>query len=166
MSEALDRKTLIVLAAAAASVLLFIGSLVWSGSAAARLSEIERAHEEMNRVGGQLKRLIARVDNLERRSAAAGGKGLLAFIDQISDSIGIKDKLVSQKAVPASSNIEKAELAFEKLTLNEAANLFYRIDEQPVLLLVSRVAMAPSFDKPDLIMLDMTVSLVKPDDAK
>jgi len=166
VSEALDRRTLIVLAAAVASVLLFIVSLVWSGSAAARLLEIERAHEEMSRVGGQLKRLMVRVESLERRSAAAGGKGLLAFIDQISDSIGVKDKLVSQKSVPTSSNIEKAELTFEKLTLNEAANLFYRIDEQPVLLLVNRVAMAPSFDKPDLIMLDMTVSLVKPGDDK
>ena len=166
MSDALDRRTLIVLAAAVASILFFTGSLVWSGSAAVRLSEIERAHEEMSRVGGQLKRLIARVDNLERRSAAAGGTGLLSLIEQISDSIGVKGKLVSQKSVPTSSNIEKAELTFEKLTLNEAANLFYRIDEQPVLLLVNRVAMAPSFDKPDLIMLDMTVSLVKPGDEK
>jgi len=162
MSENIDRKTLIVLAAAAASVLLFIVALVWSGSAAARLSEIERAHEEMSRVGGELKELMSKVEGLEARSAASGGKGLLTFIDQISESIGIKDKLASQKSVPSASNEEKAELSFEKLTLNEAANLFHRIGAQPVLLLVKRVVMAPSFDKPDLIMLDMTVSLVKP----
>jgi hypothetical protein len=165
MSGEMDRRTLIVLGAAAASVLLLIGSLVWSGSASARLSEIERTHAEMTRVSGELESLMSRVEGLERKSAAAGDKGLLAFMDQIAESIGVKGKLASQKSIPsASAREEKAELSFEKLTLNEAANLLYRIEAQPVLLLVSRVVMAPSFDKPDLIMLDMTVSLVKTGD--
>jgi outer membrane murein-binding lipoprotein Lpp len=158
----MDRKTLIVLGAVVVSVLMLLGSLVWSGSAASRLSEIEKAHAEMSRVGGELKGLRARVDSLERKSAAAGGKGLLAFVDQITESIGVKEKLASQKSIPSTSaREEKAELSFEKLSLNEIANLLYRIEAQPVLLLVSRVVMAPSFDEPNLIMLDMTVSLVK-----
>jgi hypothetical protein len=162
MSEAMDRKTLIVLGALVASVLMLLGSLVWSGSAASRLSEIEKAHAEMSRVGDELKGLRSRVESLERKSAAAGDKGLLAFVDQITESIGVKEKLTSQKSITSSSSREeKAELSFEKLSLNEVANLLYRIEAQPVLLLVSRVVMAPSFDEPSLIMLDMTVSLVK-----
>lgn len=162
MSEPLDRRALVLLGAAAVSVLLFIVSLVWSGSASSRLSEIRKAHGEMSTVGAELKELMGLVDSLERRAAASGDKGLLTFIDQITESIGIKEKLVSQKSAPsASAREEKAEMSFEKLTLNETVNLLYRIDSLPVLLLVNRVEMAPSFDKPDLIMLDMTVSLIK-----
>ena len=162
MSGTLDRKSLIIVGTAAVSVLLFVGSLVWSSSASSRLSEIHKAHQEMSRVGGELKTLRGMVESLDRRAEASGDKGLLTFMDQITESIGVKDKLVSQKSIPSSSaREEKAELSFEKLSLNEMANLLYRLDTQPVLLLVSRAAMAPSFDKPDLIMLDITVSLVK-----
>jgi len=162
MSEGMDRKTLMVLGAAVVSVLMFLGSLVWSGSASSRLSEVEKAYVEMSRVGGELRGLRTRVDSLERKAGAAGDKGLLTFVEQIAESIGVKEKLVSQKSIPSSSpREEKAELSFEKLSLNELGNLLYRIEAQPVLLLVSRVVMAPSFDEPNLIMLDMTVSLVK-----
>lgn len=167
MSELMDKKTLYVLVAAAASVLVFLGSLIWSGSSSSRLREIRKAHGEMTSVGAELRELKARSEFLTRKVAKAKDKSLLSSIDAITESIGIKDKLASQKSVPGGSvSEEKADLKFEKLSLNETANLFYRIDAQPMLLLISRVTMAPSFDKPDLLMVDMTVSLVKPSNEK
>lgn len=162
-----DRPIITALASVGAAAVLLVASIIWSGSASTRLTEIQRAHGEMNRVSEELTALRARVDTLERKASASVGKGLLSFISQISESIGIKEKLASQKSLPsASAWEEKAELSFEKISLNEAANLFYRIDAQPVLLRVSRVSMAPSFDQPGLLMVDITVSLVKPRNEK
>lgn len=163
----MDRPLAIALGAVAASAILLSATIIWSGAASARLTELRRAHDEMSRVSGELMTLRAKVEAMERKTAASAGKGLLSFIGQISESIGIKEKLVSQKSIPSASPWEeKAGLSFEKISLDEAANLFYRIDAQPVLLRISRVSMAPSFDEPGLLMLDITISLVKPKNEK
>jgi hypothetical protein len=69
-------------------------------------------------------------------------------------------KLIGAKKVMDQISEESAEIQMEKLNMSEVVNLFYKIENAPMILAVKRVAIKKSFENPELLDVTMSVSLL------
>ena len=68
-------------------------------------------------------------------------------------------KGIGGREIKGQLNEETAEVQMEKVNLNELVNIFYKLENAPLLLSIQKVALKKSFEKPDLLDVTMTVSL-------
>ena len=108
--------------------------------------------------------LKKRINIMERKTSLREMGSVALALDDISSSLRIKDKLSSvksagQRDIQDSIKEERAEVIFEKLTLNELVNLFYSVENVPVMIAVKKVNIKKSFENPELLDVTMTIAL-------
>jgi hypothetical protein len=110
--------------------------------------------------------LKSTVDAVEGRKTLTNVQGVAQAIDEIFKPLGLNDKVKSVKSTGVREkeygSEEEAEVQVEKVSMNEMANIFYKIENAPMILTVRRTTIKTSFDNPDLLNISMTVTLVKP----
>ena len=57
---------------------------------------------------------------------------------------------------------EEADISVEKVTMNEMVNIFYRIENAPMILTVKKASIKKSFDNPELLNISLILSFLKP----
>ncbi len=144
--------------------ILLIPSLLLQRSAKKELDTLRAKKKELSSLISEYRSLRDNVDSVEKRSAIIQTRGIADAMDTLLSSLGIKGKMKSVKAVGnreihGSMAEESAEVQMEKLTLNELVNMFYRINEAPMILSVKRVTIRRSFEKPELLDITMTIAL-------
>lgn len=144
--------------------ILLIPSLLLERSAKKELDALRSKKKELSSLISEYRSLKDNVDSVEKRSAIIQTRGIADAMDTLLSSLGIKGKMKSVKAVgnreiQGSMAEESAEVQIEKLTLNELVNMFYRINEAPMILSVKRVTIRKSFEKPELLDITMTIAL-------
>jgi len=108
------------------------------------------------------KMLKEKISVIESKSSNPQAGGITNLVNDITVSLGIKEKMKSIKGVSSrqlKGNIseETAEIFLEKVTMNELINLFHKIETMPVVISVKKTSIKKSFEKPDL--LDVIISL-------
>lgn len=110
--------------------------------------------------------LKSRVDASEARKSLTRVAGVVQAIDEIVKSLGISQKVKSIKSLGARDRQyaieEEAELQLERLGMNEMVNLFFRIENAPMVLALKKTTIKTSFDNPSLMNISCIVTLVKP----
>lgn len=106
------------------------------------------------------------VDAVESRKTLTNVDGIVQSIDEVFKSLGLTDKVKSVKSTGEKEeeygSEEEAEVQVEKVSMNEMANIFYKIENAPMILTIRRTTVRTSFDDPTLLNISMTVALVKP----
>lgn len=105
-----------------------------------------------------------KIDSLERKKKLIKIKGIMPAVDDVVSSLGLKNRIKSVKPLGSkdiSGDVEEeAEVVLEKLSMNEAVNLFYRIENAPMLLVLKSARIKTAFEAPDLLNLTLVISLV------
>ncbi len=103
---------------------------------------------------------------VEGRKTAAESGGIVQTADELFRSMGLSGKVKSLKSTDARDGKyaieEEAEIKLEKVTMNEVANIFYRMEYGPFPLSIRRSAVRTDFENPFLLDITMTLDLVRP----
>ncbi|MBI5344104.1 MAG: hypothetical protein HZB83_02015 [Deltaproteobacteria bacterium] len=108
--------------------------------------------------------LKSEANGFEKRLVLSKASGALQAMDDVASALGVKGKLKSVKAAGVREMkdrvlAERAEVKFEKLSMNELVNVFSRMEDYPMLLSINGISLKKSFDNPELLDLTMTVDL-------
>jgi hypothetical protein len=103
---------------------------------------------------------------VEGRKTLTNVQGIAQAVDEVFRPIGLADKVKSVKSTGIREkeygSEEEAEVQVEKVSMNEMANIFYKIENAPMILTVRRTTVKTSFDDPTLLNISMTITFVKP----
>ena len=107
-----------------------------------------------------------RLDSVENKKSLARVEGIVQAVDEIFRSLGLSQKVKSVKSTGTWDKKygveEEAEAQVEKVSMNEMTNIFYKIENAPMILSISKATLKTSFDSPTLVNITMTISLIKP----
>jgi hypothetical protein len=131
------------------------------------LSSLQATYDEMLAQRDEYLALKGKLDSKEGKMHLAGIKGIVHAVDEIFEPLGLKGKVKSVKTLPAGPRDkdireETAEVTVQGATMNEMVNIFYSIENSPMLLLIRKVNIKQSFENPELLSLTMTISFIKP----
>jgi len=153
----------LVLAAAAAGLLLAFSSLSRLEKKAAAA---ERAVSTLRLKARAMARLEERLEtHLRRMRVAPKGTGIVPLMEELADRLGLRDRIAGMK--PGEPHRESgfvespAEVSFEKIDLNEAVNLIYRIGNHAAFLVIRRIELRRNFQDPDRLDVSLSVSLIE-----
>lgn len=107
--------------------------------------------------------LRERINSFEQRKALTKTEGVIQAAGSLISLPGIKDKVKTVKTAGnktiTNGTEERVEVRLERLSLNEMVNLLYRAENPAMTLSVKQVSIKKSFEKPDLLDLNLTLSL-------
>lgn len=109
--------------------------------------------------------LKAKVDSVEGRKNLTQVRGIVQAVEEVFLSAGLKQKLKSVKPTGVKelkdAVEEEADVHAEKVDINEAVNIFYRIENAPAAISIKKTVIKTSFDSPALLNITMTLALIK-----
>jgi len=139
------------------------------------LNMLSSERKELQSLQGQLTEMITlkdefmllkqQVDAVEMKKNLVGAQGVVQAIDDVFQPLGLKDKVKSVK--PGGKREiregfeEEANVSVEKVTMNEMANIFYRIEHAPMILIVKKATIKQSFENPELLNITLVLSFLK-----
>jgi len=106
------------------------------------------------------------VDIVEGKKSLSQVQGIVQAVDEVFRSMGLNQKVKSVKSTGTReqkyASEEEAEISVEKVSMNEMVNIFYRVENAPMILSVRKASIRTSFDNPSLLNITMTIGLIKP----
>ena len=109
--------------------------------------------------------LKKKIDSAESRKSLSSAQGIVQAADEVFQSIGLKDKVKTVKSTNRrdmkEGTEEEAELLIEKVSMNEMVNIFYKIENAPMILTIKKAAIKKSFENPELLNISLTLSFLK-----
>lgn len=146
----------------AASVLLIRASLSLKKEGA----DLRSQKEEILLLREDFLELSKKVSAIEGRKSLTKVDGIIPAIDELFRSIGLNQKVKSVKPTATKDKKfaveEEAEVEVEKVSMNELVNIFYKLENAPMVILIKKARLKTSFEDPSLLNITMTVDLVKP----
>lgn len=152
-----------LLVALSAIFLLIVPLFLWQRSINRELAGVREKAKELAALSAEYSPMKSRVDGLERRRSGLKATGVAQAVDDITGSIGLSAKVKSVKAMGrrelAGGIEESSEVVVEKVTTNELVNILYTIEDTPFMLSVRRLSVKKTFENPDLLNVNLTLSL-------
>lgn len=160
-----DRQTITL---SAVAVLVIACIVMWTLYSSAKKAHARLLSErtELTALKEHYLALKGGIDAIEGRKTLTDVQGIAQAIDDVFKPIGLSDKVKSVKSAGVQEREygteEEAQVQVEKVSMNEMANIFYRIENAPMILTVKSAKVKTSFDDPTLLDISMDVTLVKP----
>lgn len=165
MNFRFDRKAVIFLGLALLFVLCIVLFKV-SLSLRKERDNLKAQQKEMLLLVNDYASLKYAVDIVEGKKSLSQVQGIVQAVDEVFRSMGLNQKVKSVKSTGAReqkyASEEEAEVSVEKVSMNEMVNIFYRIENAPMILSVRKASIRTSFDNPSLMNITMTIGLIKP----
>jgi general secretion pathway protein M len=160
-----DKRIVSALLGLAIFIALIAFGLNMLSSERKELQSLEGQLTEMITLKAEFMRLKQQVDAVEMKKNLVGAQGVVQAIDDIFQPLGLKDKVKSVKT-GGKREIregfeEEANVSVEKVTMNEMANIFYRIEHAPMILTVKKATIKQSFENPELLNITLVLSFLK-----
>lgn len=164
LSGRMPRNRVLLLAALSGLCVLIIPVLVWERSSSRELSQLKTRFAEFSLLSAEYRSLKEQVGSIEQKRLLAKTSGIAQVLDDMFLSLGVKEKMKSIKGlggreIEGQMHEETAEFQMEKVDLNELVNIFYKLENAPLLLSIQKVSIRKSFERPDLLDVTGTVSL-------
>lgn len=164
LSGRMDRNQVLLLSALLGLYVLIIPALIWERASSRELSQLKTRFTEFSILSAEYRSLKEQAGSIEQKRFLTKISGIAQALDDALLSLGVKGKMKSIKGIGGREikgqlNEETAEVQMEKVNMNELVNIFYKLENAPLLLSIQKVALKKSFDKPDLLDVTMTVSL-------
>lgn len=129
-------------------------------------TELRSRQKEISLLKGEFERLKGAVDSAEGKKSLIKVEGIVQAVDEVFRSLGLSRNVRSVKPLGVREKKygveEEAEVQVEKVNMNEMTNIFYKMENSPMVLSIKKTTIKTSFDNPSLLNLTITVDLVKP----
>jgi hypothetical protein len=129
------------------------------------LELLKSQRKEMATLKSEFLSLRQRINAVEGRKNLSNVQGVVQAVDDVVSSVGLKDKVKTVKSTGKKEIRdgfeEDADIYLEKVTMNEMINIFYRIENAPMVLTVKKAVVKKSFENPELLNLSLSVSFLK-----
>ena len=129
------------------------------------LKLLREQQKEMIIVKDEFLSLKQRIDAVESKKNLSNVQGIVQAVDEVFLSIGLKDKVKTVKSTGRRDMKdgfeEEAELQIENISMNEMVNIFYKIENAPMVLTIKKASIKKSFEKPELLNIVLTLSFLK-----
>lgn len=129
------------------------------------LELLKSQRKEMAALKSEFLSLRQRINAVEGKKNLSNVQGVVQAVDDVFSSVGLKDKVKTVKSTGKKEIRdgfeEEADIYLEKVTMNEMINIFYRIENAPMLLTVKRAVVKKSFENPELLNLSLSISFLK-----
>ncbi|OHE57258.1 MAG: hypothetical protein A2Z47_09180 [Thermodesulfovibrio sp. RBG_19FT_COMBO_42_12] len=160
-----DKRFIYVLLALTGFIIIVALGMSLLSSERRELKLLKEQRKEMLMLNGEFLALKQRIDVVEGKKKLSNVQGIVQAIDEVFLPIGLKDKIKTVKSTGEreikDGFEEEADLQIEKVSMNEMINIFYRIDNVPMVLTVKKAAIKKSFENPELLNIALTLSFLK-----
>jgi hypothetical protein len=159
-------KSLIIPAAVVVALILGVVMLNVSMSLKKKHADLVEQQKELGQLKEEYMTLRDKLDFVESKKSLTKVEGIVQAVDEVFRSLGLNQKVKSVKSSGTRDRKyaveEEAEVQVEKVNMNEMANIYYKIENAPMILSIKKTSLKTSFDSPTLLNITMTVSLIKP----
>jgi hypothetical protein len=159
-------KSLIIPAAVVVALILGVVMLNVSMSLKKKHADLVEQQKELGQLKEEYMTLRDKLDFVESKKSLTKVEGIVQAVDEVFRSLGLNQKVKSVKSSGTWDRKyaveEEAEVQVEKVNMNEMANIYYKIENAPMILSIKKTSLKTSFDSPTLVNITMTVSLIKP----
>ncbi len=160
------KRALLIAGAAAVPVILGIIAVSFYFSSKNGLAIAHARQKEFALLQSEYRTLKSGIDVIENKKSITNVKGILQAVDETFLSLGLKQRIRSVKPLTTQAAPglveEEAEVQVERVNINEAVNLFYKIENSPMSIFIKKADMKASFDNPANLDITMTIALVRP----
>ena len=129
------------------------------------LKLLKEQRKEMLMLKDEFLSLKQKIDVVESKKNLSNVQGIVQAVDEVFLSIGLKDKVKTVKSTGRRDMKdgfeEEAELQIEKVSMNEMVNIFYKIENAPMVLTIKKASIKKSFENPELLNIILTLSFLK-----
>lgn len=144
--------------------ILIVPAFIFEKKAERELSALQARLNEFSDLTNEYNKMKEQVSAVEGKRSLSKVRSIIMAADEILLSLGVKEKMKSIKGIEGrdiggQTNEESAEVQIEKVTLNELIHIFYKIENAPMLLSIKKVSIKKSFTAPELLDVNMTISL-------
>jgi general secretion pathway protein M len=130
------------------------------------LKLLKEQRNEMLGLRDEFLSLRQRVTAVEGKKNLTNVQGIVQAVDDVFSSAGLKDKLKTVKSAGKrevrDGFEEEADISIEKVSMNEMVNIFYRIENAPMILTIKKATIKKSFENPELLNISLVLSFLKP----
>jgi len=160
-----DRRIFII-AGAVAAICLCLGMAGVARSLKTENTVLKAKKKELALLKDETLALKIRVDAAESRKSLTRVAGVVQAVDEIVKSLGVGQKVKSVKSLGVRDRQyaveEEAEVQLEKVSMNEMVNIFFRIENAPMVLALKKTTIKTSFENPSLLNISCIITLVRP----
>jgi cbb3-type cytochrome oxidase subunit 3 len=160
-----DRRFIYALSVSIVFIVFIAFTIHLLSSGKRELNFLKEQKKEMIILKGEFLSLKQRIDAVESKKNLSNVQGIIQAVDEVFLSIGLKDKVKTVKSTGRrdlkDGFEEEAELQIEKVSMNEMVNIFYRIENAPMVLTVKKASIKKSFENPELLNIVVTLSFLK-----
>ncbi|HIJ59713.1 MAG TPA: hypothetical protein HPP56_03750 [Nitrospirae bacterium] len=159
----LSSKERIVIISLATFIIITITLSLFINRVTQELSVQKNRYNEFLTVSEQYKNLKINIETIEKREGLTKPKSILEFVYNQFDELGLKKKIKSVKSL-GSKEIkdyyveEPIDITAENMTMNELVNLLFKLERAPMMLSVKSLSIRKSFENPERLNLQLTVS--------
>lgn len=160
-----DKRFISVLSAFIVFIIIIALAIRLLSSERRELKLLREQQKEMIIIKDEFLSLKKRVDAVESKKNLSNVQGIVQAVDEVFSSIGLKDKVKTVKSTGRRDMKdgfeEEAELQIEKVSMNEMVNIFYKIENAPMVLTIKKASIKKSFENPDLLNIMLTLAFLK-----
>jgi len=157
-----DRYTFIPVSAAVLIVIVAVITFLSSNALERNNEKLMNQLKEMQMLREDLIHIRDIVESQEKKIGLTKVSGVVSAFEQIFKSLGIEAKILKplDKRKIKEFTEEDAEVEIENLDINKIVNLLYKIENSPVPLKIKNVTIKTTFEKRDILTMNMTASLI------
>ncbi|MGB5157903.1 hypothetical protein [Desulfobacterium sp. N47] len=144
--------------------LLIIPLYLFDKKAEKELSALKVRLNGFYALSNEYNNLKVHISNIENKKSLSKIDSIIHALDEVFLPLGIKGKIKSvknleERETEGRMNEKNAEVMLEQVSLNELVNIFYKIENVPMLLKINKVSIEKSFAFPELLDISMNISL-------
>jgi len=129
------------------------------------LKMLKEQQKEMLILKDEFLSLRQRIGLVEGRKSLSNTQGIAQAVDEVFSSVGLRDKVKTVKSAGKrelkEGTEEDADISIEKVSMNEMVNIFYKIENAPMILTVKKATIKKSFENPELLNITLSLSFLK-----
>lgn len=160
-----DRKFVYLVTGILAFIFLVAYGMHMLSSERKELKLLKEQQKEMVILKDEFLSLRQRIALVEGRQNLLNTQGIAQAVDEVFSSLGLRDKLKTVKSAGKrelkEGTEEDADISIEKVSMNEMVNIFYRIENAPMILTIKKATIKKSFENPELLNITLSLSFLK-----
>lgn len=147
-------------------IIIVVLALSMLSSAREELAAVKSRQQEILALKREFLPLRQRIQGLENKKHLSNVRGIVHAVDEVFEPLGLKGKIKSVKQLGTKESKgafeEKAEVVVQAVNMNEMVNILYNMENAPMLLIIKKINIETSFENPELLNMNITLSLIKP----
>jgi general secretion pathway protein M len=129
------------------------------------LKLLKEQQKEMLVLKDEFLSLRHKIGLVESRKNLSNTQGIAQAVDEVFSSVGLRDKVKTVKSAGKrelkEGTEEEADISIEKVSMNEMVNIFYKIENAPMILTIKKATIKKSFENPELLNITLSLSFLK-----